>query len=140
MKKRIVIAGATGFIGRWIIKNFKNEYDIVALSRKEVSNNQDKNIIWKKVDLYSITSTEKALEDCDVAIYLVHSMQPSSRLNQSKFEDTDLLLADNFSRAAEKNKLKQIIYIGGILPKDKIKISKHLLSRYEVEKIGRAHV
>ena len=134
MKKRIVIAGATGFIGRWIIKNFKNEYDIVALSRKEVSNNQDKNIIWKKVDLYSITSTEKALEDCDVAIYLVHSMQPSSRLNQSKFEDTDLLLADNFSRAAEKNKLKQIIYIGGILPKDKIKISKHLLSRYEVEK------
>ena len=47
MKKRIVIAGATGFIGRWIIKNFKNEYDIVALSRKEVSNNQDKNIIWK---------------------------------------------------------------------------------------------
>ena len=116
MKKRIVIAGATGFIGRWIIKNFKNEYDIVALSRKEVSNNQDKNIIWKKVDLYSITSTEKALEDCDVAIYLVHSMQPSSRLNQSKFEDTDLLLADNFSRAAEKNKLKQIVYIGGILP------------------------
>ena len=61
-------------------------------------------------------------------------MQPSSRLNQSKFEDTDLLLADNFSRAAEKNKLKQIIYVGGILPKDKIKISKHLLSRYEVEK------
>ena len=49
MKKRIVIAGATGFIGRWIIKNFKNEYDIIALSRKEVSNNQDKNIIWKKL-------------------------------------------------------------------------------------------
>ena len=40
MKKRIVIAGATGFIGRWIIKNFKNEYDIIALSRKEVSTNQ----------------------------------------------------------------------------------------------------
>ena len=134
MKKKIVIAGASGFIGRWIIKKFKNEYDIIALSRKEVSNNQDKNIKWKKVDLYSITSTEKALEGCDVAIYLVHSMQPSSRLNQSKFEDTDLLLADNFSRAAEKNKLKQIIYVGGILPKDKIKISKHLLSRYEVEK------
>mgnify|MGYP000397940760 CR=1 FL=1 len=44
MKKKIVIAGASGFIGRWIIKKFKNEYDIIALSRKEVSNNQDKNI------------------------------------------------------------------------------------------------
>ena len=29
-----------------------------------------------------------------------HSMQPSTRLNRN-FEDTDLLLADNFSRAAE---------------------------------------
>ena len=47
MKKKIVIAGATGFIGRWIIKKFKNEYDIIALSRKEFSNNQDKNIKCK---------------------------------------------------------------------------------------------
>ena len=35
MKKRIVIAGATGFIGRSIIKNNKKENDIIALSRKE---------------------------------------------------------------------------------------------------------
>jgi uncharacterized protein YbjT (DUF2867 family) len=81
-----------------------------------------------------MSSTERALEGADIAIYLVHSMLPSTRLNQGKFEDTDLLLADNFSRAAQKNNLKQIIYIGGILPKDKHKISNHLLSRYEVEK------
>ena len=56
------------------------------------------------------------------------------RLSQGKFEDTDLLLADNFSLAAQKNNLKQIIYLGGILPKDKNEISKHLSSRYEVEK------
>jgi hypothetical protein len=31
----------------------------------------------------------------------VHSMAPSSRLMQGNFEDTDLLLADNFIRAAE---------------------------------------
>ena len=84
--------------------------------------------------MYSMSSTEKALEGADIAVYLVHSMQPSTRLNQGTFEDTDLLLADNFSRAAEKNKLKQIIYLGGILPKDKHQISNHLLSRFEVEK------
>ena len=28
----------------------------------------------------------------------IHSMQPSTRLNQASFEDTDLLLADNFSK------------------------------------------
>ena len=81
-----------------------------------------------------MSSTEKALEGADIAIYLVHSMQPSTRLNQGKFEDTDLLLADNFREQPKKNKLKQIIYVGGILPKDKYQISNHLLSRYEVEK------
>ena len=52
-------------------------------------------------------------------------MQPSTRLNQGEFQDTDLLLADNFSRGAWKNNLKQIIYIGGILPKDKKNISNN---------------
>ena len=134
MKKKIVIAGATGFIGRWIIEKFKNDYEIVALSRKVDKDQEIDNVLWKKVDLYSISSTERALEGADYAIYLVHSMQPSTRLNQGEFQDTDLLLADNFSRGARKNNLKQIIYIGGILPKDKKNISKHLLSRFEVEK------
>ena len=126
--------GATGFIGRWIIEEFQDDYQIIGLSRKKVKTNPNDKIIWRTVDLYSMSSTEKALEGADIAIYLVHSMQPSTRLNQGKFEDTDLLLADNFSRAAQKNKLKQMIYIGGILPKDKYQISNHLLSRYEVEK------
>ena len=134
MKQTIVLAGATGFIGRWIIEEFQDDYHIVALSRKKVQTNPNDKILWQTVDLYSMSSTEKALEGADIAIYLVHSMQPSTRLNQGKFEDTDLLLADNFSRAALKNKLKQIIYLGGILPKDKHQISNHLLSRYEVEK------
>ena len=133
MKKKIVIAGATGFIGGWIIEKFKNDYEIV-LSRKVDKDQEIDNVLWKKVDLYSISSTERALEGADYAIYLVHSMQPSTRLNQGEFQDTDLLLADNFSRGAWKNNLKQIIYIGGILPKDKKNISKHLLSRFEVEK------
>lgn len=134
MKQKIVLAGATGFVGRWIIEEFQNDYQIIALSRKKVKSNPNEKIIWKTVDLYSMSSTEKALKGADIAIYLVHSMQPSTRLNQGNFEDTDLLLADNFARAAQKNKLKQIVYLGGILPKDKHKISNHLLSRFEVEK------
>ena len=134
MKRKVVLAGATGFIGRWIIEVFQKDFQIIALSRKKVKYNHNQNIQWREVDLYSMSSTEKALEGAEIAIYLVHSMLPSTRLNQGKFEDTDLLLADNFSRAAQKNNLKQIIYIGGILPKDKHEISNHLLSRYEVEK------
>ena len=134
MKQNIAIAGATGFIGRWFIDRYKNEFNITALSRKKVANNNQSAVKWKQVDLYSISSTTEALANIDIAIYLVHSMMPSTRLNQGSFEDTDILLADNFSRASEQCNLKQIIYVGGILPKDEYTISKHLQSRYEVEK------
>ena len=133
-KKKLAIAGASGFIGRWFIETYKNHYDIVALSRKKIENNNN-DVEWRTVDLFSISSSSEALKGVDYALYLVHSMQPSTRLNQGSFEDTDLLLADNFSIAAEECKLKQIVYVGGILPKDDKNISMHLRSRYEVEQV-----
>ena len=134
MKKTVAIAGATGFIGKWFIDKYKNDFNIIALSRNKLKYPEKNDIEWRQVDLYSISSTTKALKNVDVGIYLVHSMQPSTRMNQGSFEDTDILLADNFSRAAEHCKLEQIIYVGGILPKDEHTMSKHLRSRYEVEK------
>ncbi|MFT7282114.1 MAG: hypothetical protein ACI9DM_001847 [Cyclobacteriaceae bacterium] len=62
-------------------------------------------------------------------------MSPSTRLNQGSFEDTDILLADNFAKAAAKQKLKQIIYLGGIIPETTSVLSAHLRSRLEVEEI-----
>ncbi len=133
-KKKVAIAGATGFVGRWFIERYKSKYDIIALSRRKVEG-EDFDVQWREVDLFSISSSIKALQDVDYALYLVHSMQPSTRLNQASFEDTDLLLADNFSRAASECKVKQIVYLGGILPKDDKRLSKHLKSRYEVERV-----
>ncbi|EON77486.1 hypothetical protein ADIS_2016 [Lunatimonas lonarensis] len=135
MKQKVAIAGATGYIGRWFMDRFRNKYHLIGLSRKEVDQNPVPEIEWRQVELYSITSTQKALEGVDIAIYLVHSMTVSTRLNQGSFEDTDLILADNFVRAADANGVRQIIYLGGILPKDSLpdSWSRHLRSRLEVE-------
>ncbi|MFT4685288.1 MAG: hypothetical protein ACJATN_001104 [Neolewinella sp.] len=140
----IVIAGATGFIGRWFIERFHQEYNIIALSRGRMlpEPGYDK-AEWRQVELYSLTSTEAALAGADYAIYLVHSMQPTTRLHQGDFEDTDLLLADNFGRAAKANGLKQILFMGGLLPEyDSVdELSRHLRSRWEVEQtLGEAGV
>ncbi len=136
MKKKIAIAGAGGYIGRWFIHHYKDRYQIVALSRNEVAHNPDPDVEWRKVELFSITSTTEALQGVDYALYLIHSMGSSTRLNQGNFEDTDLLLAENFARAAAKNNIKQIVYMGGILPKEvsDTAMSTHLKSRLEVEK------
>jgi len=134
MKPKLVIAGATGFIGRWFIERYKHKYEIIALSRrKAIPESTDPQVTWRQVELYSLSQTTAVLRDADYALYLVHSMQPTTRLSQGTFDDTDVLLADNFARAAAANQLKQIIFLGGILPDENTSYSRHLRSRYEVE-------
>lgn len=135
-KPRLVIAGATGFIGRWFIERYHDRYDIIALSRSRMRPEAGYDRAeWRQVELYSITSTERATRGADYALYLVHSMSPSARLSQGNFEDTDLLLADNFARAARTNGIRQIVFVGGLLPDDEAdhELSRHLRSRREVE-------
>ncbi len=103
---------------------------MVALSRNSIRD-LPANAEWRETDLFSLGSTERALEGVDVAVYLVHSMLPSTSLFQGSFHDTDLLLADNFVRACTRNGVRQIVYLGGLLPLGHV--STHLESRLEVE-------
>jgi len=132
---KIAIAGASGFVGRSLLKNLSPHHQIRALGRSKPSQTETNNE-WKATELFSATSTVEALKGIDVAIYLVHSMMPSSRLFQGNFHDTDLLLADNFAHACKVNGVKQIIYLGGLVPEGYI--SPHLQSRKEVEGVLQA--
>ena len=70
-KPKVVIAGATGFIGRWFIEEFKEKYDFIGLSRGVFDTTQQQDgIEWRQVDLYSLTSSTQAIEGADYAIYL----------------------------------------------------------------------
>ena len=129
---KITIAGASGYIGKNLLSQIPKEYIVKALSRK-IKVSESNNINWVEVDLFSFGSTSKALADTDIAIYLVHSMIPSTRLFQGSFHDTDLMLADNFANACKENRVKQIIYLSGVVPLGKL--SKHLESRKEVEDV-----
>ncbi|PHI19563.1 epimerase [Lewinellaceae bacterium SD302] len=129
----LVIAGATGFVGSWFIENFHEKYRIIGLSRAVMEEDPRPNVEWRQVEMYSLSSMTDATIGADYALYLVHSMGPSTRLHQGNFEDTDLLLADNFARAAEVNGIQHIVYMGGLLPTDTDEYSRHLRSRLEVE-------
>lgn len=134
MSLKVAVAGATGFVGRHLLEKIKKDFDVTALSRS--SSSIDGDITWVSVDLFSFRSTVDALKDIDIAIYLVHSMLPSTRLFQGNFQDTDLLLADNFAKACVHCGVKQIIYLGGLVPSHGM--SEHLESRREVEDVLKA--
>ncbi len=131
---KILIAGASGFIGRALIPELLRhlpDAEIVALSRR-VRESDDPRVTWKRCDLFSMKDIQEAMAGCDEAFYLVHSMLPSADLAQGSFYDFDLIMADNFARSAKKMGLKHIVYLGGMIPPTEA-LSWHLKSRLEVE-------
>jgi len=127
----VVVAGASGFVGTALLPVLAEKFDVVALSRSASA--RLPGVRWERCDLFSLLQTERALSGADYAVYLVHSMLPA-RLTQARFEDMDFILADNFARSAARAGIKQIVYLGGIIPND-AQLSRHLASRLEVERV-----
>ncbi|MFN7729056.1 MAG: NAD-dependent epimerase/dehydratase family protein [Bdellovibrio sp.] len=137
----IVIAGASGYIGKELIASLLEKFpkaQITALSRS-AQPSDDPRVQWKPCDLFSLKSLEAALPpQIDFAYYLVHSMSPTAQLDQGSFADYDLLLADNFCRALKRSGLRQLVYLGGLIPEG-VQLSLHLQSRLEIEETFTEH-
>lgn len=135
---KILIAGASGFIGAALIERLLQDetLELVALSRSDRQSHHPR-LSWKRCDLFSLKDLNEAMAGCEQACYLVHSMLPSADLAQGSFYDFDLILADNFARSARKFGLKHILYLGGMIP-EKEALSWHLKSRLEVEEALRS--
>jgi len=65
-------------------------------------------------------------------------MAPTAQLDQGSFADYDLILADNFAKTIKPHNIKQLIYLGGLIPNTKT-LSLHLQSRQEVEQVFNEH-
>lgn len=134
----VAMAGASGFVGTHLRHHLQDRYRFRALTRSAAVANaasDSDSTQWERCDLYSLPGLTKAMTGCKLGVYLVHSMSRSSRLVQARFEDTDLILADNFIRAAEAAGVEHVIYLSGLMPEQGEKMSQHLLSRLEVERV-----
>ncbi|ASA25939.1 NAD-dependent epimerase/dehydratase family protein [Paenibacillus donghaensis] len=136
-RKRVALTGASGYIGHNLLRQLTDQYDVIALSRRRDSKEDEEHVEWRSCELFSMTDAEKGLAGADYAIYLVHSMLPTAKLTQADFADMDVILADNFARAARKNGIRQIVYMSGIVPENvpREQLSRHLRSRLEVEQV-----
>ncbi|MGW7832220.1 NAD-dependent epimerase/dehydratase family protein [Staphylococcus xylosus] len=132
--EKILLTGASGYIGSHLMNKLKDNYEIIAISRNIENKSNEHNVTWKAADLFDLNEITEVMEDIDIAIYLVHSMMPSAKLTQASFEDMDALLADNFAKAASYNKVQHIVFMSGLIPNTS-ELSPHLRSRLECEQI-----
>ncbi len=137
-KPKLVIAGASGFVGQALAPVLAERFDVVGLSRtpRQPGGGFTE---YRACDLFSLKQAEEALRGVEYAVYLVHSMMPSARLTQGDFADLDIVCADNFARAAAGAGVRQIVFLGGLCPEG-AELSEHLRSRREVESTLASHV
>ncbi|MDX3535650.1 SDR family oxidoreductase [Streptomyces sp. MB09-01] len=83
-------------------------------------------------DVTDAASLRPALQDVDVAYYLVHSLGAGH-----EFEETDRRAATTFAAEARAAGVARIVYLGGLTPRDvpEQELSPHLRSRAEVGRI-----
>ena len=130
---KILITGSTGYIGKRLMPLLLNEGHTVVCSVRDTSrtikHNEDEYIEVVEADFLKPDTLVNIPKDIDAAYYLIHSMSNSS----TEFHALEEKCAQNFKNFIEKTSAKQVIYLSGIT--NDTKLSKHLLSRKNVENI-----
>ena len=129
---KILLTGATGYIAKRLLPSLLSEgHEVVCCVRDrqrfDVSrfNNEQLSVI--EVNFLDYDSLAAIPEDIDAAYYLIHSMSAST----GSFDEMERTSAINFRERLNRTRVRQVIYLSGIVNTGKL--SRHLASRKTVE-------
>lgn len=132
MGRRVLVTGATGYIGGRLAPRLAEAgYDVRVLVRTP---SRLAEVPWASTvevatgDLCDAATLPAAFEGVEVLYYLVHSMG-----SKGNFEAQERDAATNVARAAAAAGVSRIVYLGGLHPDGDL--SPHLRSRAEVGRI-----
>ncbi len=128
---RMLVAGASGFVGRALVPALVAAgHDVRAATRRPESYRGAGEAVL--LDVADGTGLAEAIDGCDIAYYLVHSMAAVEAA--AEFAARDREAATRFAAAATAARTR-IVYLGGLGAGE---VSEHLRSRHEVGRILRA--
>jgi len=136
---RVVVLGATGFIGRALIPELAKKHVKLRILVRNQSKVPSlfpaiKDMETVEGDVLTGKGLGEALRGIHTAFYLIHSLGGKSLFQNTEFAQQDRIAATNFIKAADSTGLKRVIYLGG-LGEEGSDLSEHLSSRAEVGKI-----
>ena len=131
---RILLTGATGYIGQRLLPVLLGSgHEVICCVRDKVRFNSEKYrsgaISVIETDFLNPATLQNIPSEIDAAYYLIHSMSTL----KGDFEKMEEISAINFRDRIRQTNARQVIYLSGIVNEEKL--SKHLSSRRNVEKI-----
>ena len=126
---RILVAGATGFVGTRLVRALADDgHEVVAFSRSASDLSFPEGVEPFEGDLGDPDSLDGLCDGVDVAYYLIHS------LTAENFAERDRRYARRFRERADAAGVDRVVYLSGISG-DEEDLSPHLASRREVESV-----
>lgn len=123
----VLVAGGSGFVGRHLVPRLLAEgYQVRVMTRTPQP--RDDGAVEVFGDISRPDTLDDALASCDMAYYLVHS------LDRTDFVSSDRDGSRNFGLAAQRAGVQRVVYLGGLGRQDD-DLSPHLRSRREVEEV-----
>jgi uncharacterized protein YbjT (DUF2867 family) len=126
---KILVSGATGYVGSRLIPRLVASGHEVSCMVRDASRVDPRVAESTRIvvaDALQPESIAAAMQEIDVAYYLIHSMSAPG----GDFQERDRLAAHSFAVAARQAGVSRIIYLGG-LASETSQISSHLKSRQE---------
>jgi uncharacterized protein YbjT (DUF2867 family) len=130
----VLVTGASGFVGRRLARVLQAAgWRVRCLSRDAASAARRwPGQTWVEADLSRADGLARALDGCQLAFYLVHSLGEGT----AELVGRERARATAFALAAERAGLERIVYLGGVAPQGSP--SEHLRSRLEAGAARRA--
>jgi uncharacterized protein YbjT (DUF2867 family) len=131
---KILLTGANGYVGKRLLPELLAQgHEVVCCVRDQTRLGLDaitlaRISIWE-IDFLADVDFKNCPEGIDIAYFLIHSMSSST----DSFDKMEAITAQNFNKYSNHMNIKQVIYLSGII--NDPKLSKHMLSRNNVEKI-----
>jgi uncharacterized protein YbjT (DUF2867 family) len=125
----ILVTGVSGYIGSLVVPRLlRDGHSVRGFARQPERVQAGIPVIGG--DALTGQGLDRALDDVEVAYYLMHSME---RAEADGFPARERAAADRFVAAASAAGVRRIVYLGGLVPEGGPR-SAHLASRLEVER------
>lgn len=109
MNKKVAVIGATGFVGKQVVKELSDRgYAVIAIARDITKVEQAANVTAARGDVNNIEELSKILEGSDAVI---NTFNPGWT-NPNLYDDF-LNGSKNIEKAVEKSGVKRLITVGG---------------------------
>lgn len=132
--KKILLTGATGYVGKRLLPILLDKYVVYCCVRDEsrfnTSLKNHPNCRVLEVDFLQKSTLSVIPKNIDAAYFLMHSMSS----NAEDFKSLEIKIAENFVEAVQASQVQHVIYLSGIYDEQQQQ-SQHLDSRYQVGKI-----